>query len=71
MKDYIYDVCTKIDGITVRVWDTECNTRPMAGHYNFKFTWEEAPNIAAAKKLADNWLRVYYVSPPSSSTIFL
>lgn len=73
MNEFSLDTATKNDGITVRAWHDAYSIRPPSGHYNFKFSWEEAPTREIAEELALAILQKIDLAalPPSASTIFL
>lgn len=54
--NYIFDATTKLEYITVRVWDRSSPDKPMSGHYSFNFTYDEARNIHEAIELASSAL---------------
>ena len=68
---YELDAITKNDDITVRVWKTSLEYKPMLGHCNFKFSWEQAPSRAIAKSRAINLLKFIALKPQlDDETIF-
>lgn len=55
--EYIFDATTKLESITVRVWERSLPDRPMSGHYTYDFSYEQAPNIHVAIELAKTALK--------------